>query len=255
MEKAVTQRIIRRYADRLLSSLSVDVAIVGAGPSGLVCAYDLAKAGKTVALFERKVSPGGGVWGGGMLFTELVVQAEVAPMLDEFGIRHSAPEEGLVTADSVETASALVYRAVNTGARLFVGMTVEDVVFQRDRVAGVVVNWSAVLDEGLHVDPLVVGAAFVVDATGHDAGLTQKVARKAGIELNTETGGVMGEKPMWAEEGEKATVENSGEVYPGLFVSGMAANGVHGGFRMGPIFGGMFRSGRKVAGQILERLD
>jgi thiamine thiazole synthase len=34
----------------------------------------------------------------------------------------------------------------------------------------------------------------------------------------------------------------------------MAANAVHGGFRMGPIFGGMLRSGRKVARLILDEL-
>ncbi len=35
----------------------------------------------------------------------------------------------------------------------------------------------------------------------------------------------------------------------------MAANNVMGGFRMGPIFGGMFLSGKKAAGLILEDLD
>jgi ribulose 1,5-bisphosphate synthetase/thiazole synthase len=78
--------------------------------------------------------------------------------------------------------------------------------------------------------------------------------RKAGIRLETETGGVMGERSMWAERGEKGTVESSGRVYPGLYVSGMAANAVHGAFRMGPIFGGMLLSGRKVAKLILEEL-
>jgi thiamine thiazole synthase len=64
----------------------------------------------------------------------------------------------------------------------------------------------------------------------------------------------MGERPMWAEKGEQATVENTKQVFPGLYVSGMAANGVYGSFRMGPIFGGMFFSGRKAAHLILEEL-
>lgn len=62
----------------------------------------------------------------------------------------------------------------------------------------------------------------------------------------------MGERQMWAERGEKGTAESSGRIYPGLYVSGMAANAVHGSFRMGPIFGGMFFSGRKAAQLILE---
>jgi len=43
------------------------------------------------------------------------------------------------------------------------------------------------------------------------------------------------------------TVEQTKRLYPGLYVSGMAANNTSGGFRMGPIFGGMFHSGEKVA--------
>mgnify|MGYP006308867827 CR=1 FL=1 len=37
-----------------------------------------------------------------------------------------------------------------------------------------------------------------------------------------------------------------------LDVAGMAANAAFGGYRMGPIFGGMFRSGKKAADEILE---
>jgi len=51
------------------------------------------------------------------------------------------------------------------------------------------------------------------------------------------------------------TVENTREVFPGLFVSGMAANQVYGGYRMGPVFGGMLLSGKKVAGEILKNLS
>jgi thiamine thiazole synthase len=34
----------------------------------------------------------------------------------------------------------------------------------------------------------------------------------------------------------------------------MAANAVYGGYRMGPVFGGMLLSGRKAAEEILARL-
>jgi len=50
------------------------------------------------------------------------------------------------------------------------------------------------------------------------------------------------------------TVENTREVYPGLFVSGMAANTVCGGYRMGPVFGGMLLSGQRAATEILKKL-
>jgi thiamine thiazole synthase len=60
---------------------------------------------------------------------------------------------------------------------------------------------------------------------------------------------------MWAEVGERTVVENTREVYPGLIVSGMAANAVMGAPRMGPIFGGMLLSGERAAQIILERLN
>jgi sulfide-dependent adenosine diphosphate thiazole synthase len=50
------------------------------------------------------------------------------------------------------------------------------------------------------------------------------------------------------------TVENTRECFPGLYVPGMAANAVYGGYRMGPIFGGMLLSGQKAAVSILEKL-
>jgi thiamine thiazole synthase len=251
MEQSISRAIVSGFADKLNASVDIDVAIVGAGPSGLVCGYLLANHGYSVSIFERKLAPGGGVWGGAMLNNELVVQEDLTDTLDEFGIRYVPIGEGLVRADSVETASSLVYHAAHAGVKIFNGVTVEDVVYRQGRVCGVVINWTPVLVQGLHVDPLVVVSKAVVDATGHDAHLTAGVARKAGIRLETPSGGVEGEQPLWAEQGEIATVENTRQVYPGLYVSGMAANGVFGSARMGPIFGGMFLSGQRAA-EIIE---
>jgi thiamine thiazole synthase len=47
---------------------------------------------------------------------------------------------------------------------------------------------------------------------------------------------------------------NTREVFPGLYVCGMAANATFGSYRMGPIFGGMLLSGEKVATLIVEQL-
>jgi thiamine thiazole synthase len=69
----VTRAITERFFEKLSSAVELDVAIVGAGPAGLVAGGYLARAGKKVALFESKLSTGGGIWGGGMLFNEIVV--------------------------------------------------------------------------------------------------------------------------------------------------------------------------------------
>jgi len=254
MEAIISSSIISGFAEKLSTSLKIDVAIVGAGTSGLVCGHILAKEGHKVSIFESQLAPGGGMWGGAMLNNEIVVQKDLAPSLDEFGIRYRESKGDVLCLDSVETAAAMIYKAVNAGAKVFNGITVEDVVYKKDQVAGVVINWSPVLSQGMHVDPLVVLSKVVLDASGHGAVLTAKVAQKAGIRLNTPSGGVVGEKPVWAEVGEAAVVENTKEVYPGLFVSGMAANSVFGSARMGPIFGGMIRSGRRAATAISMKI-
>lgn len=59
IEKQVSRGIIRTYFEKLDRNLELDVAIVGGGPSGIVAAYYMAKAGLRVALFDRKLSPGG----------------------------------------------------------------------------------------------------------------------------------------------------------------------------------------------------
>lgn len=255
MEQIVSSGIIDSYFAKLKSNLSVDVAIVGGGPSGIVAAYYLAKAGKKVALFDRKLAPGGGMWGGAMMFNDIVVQEEAMPIVKELGVQYHSAGNGTYIMDSVHTTSALLYQATKAGATIFNCYSVEDVVFHNDAVAGVVVNWAPVIREGMHVDPLTIMAKTVLEGTGHDCEVARTVARKNNIRLNTPTGGVVGERSLNVELGESTTVENTKEIYPGLFVSGMAANGVSGSFRMGPIFGGMLMSGKKAAELICAKLD
>lgn len=253
-EIKISQAIIRSYQDKLLKALDVDVAIAGAGPAGMVCAYYLAKAGKNVALFERKLSVGGGMWGGGIMFNEIVVQAKAKKILDEFGISSRKYEKDYYLADSLESVSALCYKAKKTGAKIFNLISAEDVMMREKRICGLVLNWTAVELANLHVDPITMRAKFVVDATGHAAEVVRVVERKYPYPLKTKTGKCMGEQPMWAEKGEKTIVENSKEVYPGLYVAGMASNAVFGGPRMGPIFGGMLLSGQRVAKDLINKL-
>jgi len=254
MEQIVSTGIIDAFFKKLKESLSVDVAIGGGGPSGLVAAYFLAKKGIKVSLYERKLSPGGGIWGGAMMFNEIIVQKEAIHILDEFGIDYKHYTDVYYTVDSVHAASALIYHASKAGAEIFNCISIEDVVFHNNKVSGLVINWAPVHQEHLHVDPLVIMAKAVIDATGHDCEIARTVERKNNIRLNTETGTVMGERSLSVEEAEGTTIENTKEIYPGLFVTGMAANGVSGSYRMGPIFGGMLLSGEKVAKLIADQL-
>ncbi len=253
-EVIISKAIIESYKEKLIQCLDVDVAIAGGGPAGMICAYYLAKAGKNVVVFEKKLSIGGGMWGGGMLFNEIVVQEKAKKLLEGFNIRTKKYKKGYYLADSIECMSSLAYQAVNSGVKVINTVVVEDVMIKKNKVCGLVINWTAVEVANLHVDPLTIKAKYVVEATGHPCEVVKVVQNKAGLKLNTKTGKILGEKSMWAEVAESMVVNNTKEVCPGLYVCGMAANAVFGTPRMGPIFGGMLLSGKKAAEIILKRL-
>jgi thiazole biosynthesis enzyme len=236
-EITITRAIIDRFSRKFLDCAEVDTAIVGAGPAGLVASYFLAKTGRKVAIFERKLSIGGGMWGGGMMFNEI----------DLFGISTTEYEKGYYTAGAIEAVTTIGSHAVRAGATVFNCMSVEDVMIREGRVVGLVITWSPVGMANLPVDPLSVTARHIIDATGHDTEVLRVIARKAGIRLFTDSGGILGERSMWAEKAERLTVENTKCICPGVYVAGMSANAAFGGPRMGPIFGGMLLSGKKAA--------
>ncbi len=189
-----------------------------------------------------------------MGYPVIVVQEESREELEAVGIETESCSEGYYTADSIEGVSKLTSGAIDAGARIFNLLTVEDVLYEEEKINGFVINSSPIDEAGLHVDPLTIKAKATIDATGHDAEVCNVVEEKAG-ELDTEHGRVIGERSMWAEKGEKTVVENTQEVFPGLWVAGMCANAVMGAPRMGPIFGGMLLSGKKAANEISDYID
>jgi len=86
-EFIVTRAIFDEYSKTFLDYIDIDVALVGGGPANLVAAKYLAEEGVKVAIYEKKVSLEGGMWGGGMMFPRIVVQEEARSILDDFGIR------------------------------------------------------------------------------------------------------------------------------------------------------------------------
>jgi thiamine thiazole synthase len=252
-EATITKNIIQNAVQDWMELAETDVVIVGAGPAGLTAATYLAKAGLKTVVFERKLSFGGGIGGGGMLFHKLVVQSPADKILKEMGCPLEKVQENLYVTDTSMLIAKLANSALDAGAKIILGVTVDDLIFRVDKtpkVVGVVVQWTSVIMAGIHVDPLGVKAKAVVDCTGHDAEILAIASRKIPeLELT-----LPGEKAMWAYEAEKYTVEKTGEVCPGLYVAGMAVAALHQTPRMGPIFGGMLLSGRKVSQLIIEKL-
>ncbi|AKB24588.1 Thiazole biosynthetic enzyme Thi4 [Methanosarcina sp. MTP4] len=253
-EVIITRAIVEEYSKTFLEYTDIDVALVGGGPANLVAAKYLAEAGVKVALYEQKLSLGGGMWAGGMMFPRIVVQEEATRILDDFGIRYKEYESGYYIANSVESVGKLISGATSAGAEIFNLVSFEDVMIrENDRVVGIVINWSPVTTNRLHVDPLMIRTKLVVDGTGHDAVVCNTILRKIPDAKIGEFGQI-GEKPMWAEIGEKLVVEATQEIYPGLIVAGMAASAATRAPRMGPVFGGMLLSGEKAAKLALDRL-
>ena len=252
VETDISKAILNAYHEKLLERIVSDVLIIGAGPSGLTSAFYLAQKGLKVTLLEKRLSPGGGIWGGGMAMNEAVVQDDVLPLLDEIGIRHVTRQGNLHTVDTIELAAGLCLNAVKSGALLFNLMTVEDVCVHQDRVTGVAVNRTKIA-RLLPVDPITFAAKAVVDATGHEAVVVEAL-RKRGLLVDSTVAEQPGEGPMDATSGEEFVVKRVAEVYPGLWVAGMSVCATFGGPRMGPIFGGMLLSGVRAAELVSSRL-
>ena len=250
-EKQITKAIISEFAKELEGHIENDVTIIGAGPSGLVAAMEFAKAGQKTLLIESNNYLGGGFWIGGYLMNKVTVRAPAQAVLDEVGAPYKEVEEGLYVADGPHACSKLVAAACDAGVKVLNMTKFDDVVIRNDRVCGVVINWTPVsaLPRSITcVDPIALESKLVVDATGHDAVVVQSL-QKRGL-LN-----IKGFGPMWVEESEDAIVEHTREVYPGLIVTGMAVSTTFGLPRMGPTFGGMLLSGKKVAEVCMEAIS
>lgn len=252
-ESVVTKGILRGSLEYFNTITEADVIVVGAGPAGLTASRYLAESGLKTVVFERRLSFGGGIGGGGMQFPMLIIQSPADEILREAECNLKKYEEDVYLVNSAEMLAKLAYSAVKAGAHIVLGITVDDLIYRSEeekiKIVGVVVQWTSVIMSGLHVDPLAFKAKAVVDCTGHDAEVLAVASRKI-PELDLM---LPGEKAMWISKSERSIVEKTGEVCSGLYVAGMAVATLNQVPRMGPIFGGMLLSGKKVAELIIER--
>jgi len=212
---------------------------------------ELASHNLKVFIIERNNYLGGGFWIGGYLMNKITVREPGQEILSQLGVPCEKVSDGLYVADGPHACSKLIGATCDAGVKFANMTTFDDVVFRKqNRVAGVVINWTpieALPREITCVDPVAIESKIVIDASGHDACVVKKLEER-GL-LKTQGFGA-----MWVEVSEDLVVEHTGEVHPGLIVTGMAVATAYGLPRMGPTFGAMLLSGQKAAEVVLKEL-
>ncbi len=253
-ERDITRQIARAYYKEFDQLIESDVIIVGAGPSGLICAHDLASMGFRTLLIEQSLALGGGFWSGGYLMNKATICAPAHEILEEIGVPCAQVKDcgGMYMVDPPHATGALIAAAYKAGAKVMNLTRVVDLILRSDGILeGVVVNNTTAEMAGhdvIHVDPIALESKIVVDATGHDAAVVNLLHRRNLAKP------VPGNGAMWVSRSEQEVMDRTGEVYPHCFVVGLAVAAVHGTPRMGPAFGSMLLSGRYGAQLIKKKL-
>ncbi|TGO58001.1 hypothetical protein BOTNAR_0189g00030 [Botryotinia narcissicola] len=292
-ESQVSRAMTRRYFNDLDTYAESDIVIVGAGSCGLSTAYMLGKARPDlkIAIIEASVSPGGGAWLGGQLFSAMVMRKPADAFLTVLGVPYEDEGDFVVVKHAVcfkefrypcpsgcysfnmyHGANGSCQQALFTSTllskvltfpniKLFNATAVEDLITRQTtdgniRVAGVVTNWTLVTmhhDDQSCMDPNTINAPVVISTTGHDGPFGAFcVKRLVSMNQIKELGGMRGLDMNVAED---AIVKRTREIVPGLIVGGMELSEVDGSNRMGPTFGAMALSGVKAAEEALRIFD
>jgi len=183
-----------------------EVAIVGAGPSGLACGYVLARAGVQVTILERGQYPGAKNMFGGIFFSDqmtklipgfyreapverFVAKKHFSMLVDDSQIAMTFEPEEFKTPPY--NHSFIVRRSVfdrwfakkvrRQGATIICGVTVDDFVWDGDRIIGVRTNPG---DENILL------ADVVVCAEGANSLLSEKAALRTRMSMRTRCIGV-----------------------------------------------------------------
>lgn len=269
-ESTVSRAMTKRYFADLDKYAESDIVIVGAGSAGLSAAYVLGKnrPDLKIAIIEASVSPGGGCWLGGQLFSAMVLRKPAHLFLDEIEVSYEDEGHYVVVKHAALFMSTLMSKVLQfPNIKLFNATTVEDLITRRDeatgelRIAGVVTNWTLVAlnhDTQSCMDPNTINANIVLSTTGHDGPFGAFCAKRLQtLDVKTQTGTfeLGGMRGLDMNKAEDAIVKGTREVAPGLVIAGMELAEVDGSNRMGPTFGAMALSGAKAAEDVLKVLD
>jgi thiamine thiazole synthase len=151
-ESQVSRAMTSRYFADLDTYAESDIVIIGAGSCGLSTAYMLGKARPDlkVAIIEASVSPGGGAWLGGQLFSAMVMRKPADAFLKDLGVEFEDEGNFVVVKHAALFTSTLLSKVLQfPKIKLFNATAVEDLITRQlpdgsIRIAGVVTNWTLV---------------------------------------------------------------------------------------------------------------
>ncbi|KAK5104962.1 thiamine metabolism- protein [Lithohypha guttulata] len=263
-ESTVSRAMTRRYFNDLDTYAESDVVIVGAGSCGLSAAYTLANARPDlkIAIIEASVSPGGGCWLGGQLFSAMVLRKPAQKFLEDVGIAYEDEGDYVVVKHAALFMSTLMSKVLAMpNVKLFNATCVEDLITRSApelpsgvRICGVVTNWTLVTihhDDHSCMDPNTINAPLIISTTGHDGPFGAFSAKRL-ESMKALPNGLAGMRGLDMNSAEDAIVKNTREVVPGLIMGGMELSELDGANRMGPTFGAMCLSGVKAAEEALK---
>lgn len=145
-ESQVSRAMTRRYFKDLDTYAESDIVIVGAGSCGLSTAFMLGRARPDlkIAIIEASVSPGGGAWLGGQLFSAMIMRKPADAFLREVGVEYEEEGSYVVVKHAALFTSTLLSKVLAMpNIKLFNATTVEDLITRPTadggvRIAGVV---------------------------------------------------------------------------------------------------------------------
>lgn len=242
-ESQVSRAMTRRYFRDLDTYAESDIVIVGAGSCGLSAAYVLGKhrPDLKICIIEASVSPGGGAWLGGQLFSAMVMRKPADAFLREIGVPYEDEGNYVVVKHAALFTSTILSKVLSLpNIKMFNATCVEDLITRPSeegvRISGVVTNWTLVSmhhDDQSCMDPNTINAPLVISTTGHDGPMGAFcVKRLVSMQRIEKLGGMRGLDMNTAED---AIVKNTREIVPGLIVGGMELSEVDGANRMGKV--------------------
>nr|XP_027189294.1 thiamine thiazole synthase, chloroplastic-like [Cicer arietinum] len=254
-ESTVSREMPRCYVTDMVTY--IDIVILGASSFGLSCAYELSKnLNISIAIIEQFVSPGGGVWLGGQLFSVMVVRQLAHLFLEKIEADYDKREEYfLIKHAALFTSTILSKLLVRSNVKLFNDVAVEDLIVKEGRVGGVVMNWTLVSikhDKQSCMNPHVMEAKVVVSSCGHDGPFGA-----SGLKMFERVGMidfVRGINSLDMNTSEDVIVCLTKEIVSGIIIIGMEVAEMYGTPRVGPTFRALMISGQKTAHLTLKAL-